>query len=135
MRESELVSAYRRYIDCLNDRGLDRLGEFVDQAVEYNGYRIGLMGYRAMLEGNYRDVPDLRFAVQLVVAGASSIAACLNFDCTPAGRFLGLDIHGRRVAFSENVFYEYRGKRIGQVWSVIDKVAIEAQLRGLGPQA
>ncbi|MBN6151572.1 ester cyclase [Xanthomonas sp. AmX2] len=135
MRESELVSVYRRYIDCLNDRNLDRLGEFVDQDVEYNGDRIGLMGYRAMLEGNYRDIPDLRFAIQLVVAGASSVAARLNFDCTPAGRFLGLDVGGRRVAFSENVFYEYRDGRIRQVWSVIDKVAIQAQLRGAGAQA
>jgi predicted ester cyclase len=128
MREDNLVATYRRYIDCLNDRHLDRLGEFVDEDVEYNGSRIGLAGYRAMLEGNYRDIPDLRFSVQLVVAGATTIGARLNFDCTPTSSFLGLDIDGRRVSFSENVFYEYVGGRIRYVWSVLDKGAIEAQL-------
>ncbi len=128
MPDNDLASTYHRYIDCLNDRHLDRLGEFVDEDVEYNGSRIGLAGYRAMLEGNYRDIPDLRFSVQLIVAGATTIGARLNFDCTPTSSFLGLDIDGRRVSFSENVFYEYVGGRIRYVWSVLDKGAIEAQL-------
>jgi len=38
-------------------------------------------------------------------------------------------VNGRRVSFCENVFYAFRDGRIEQVWSVIDKVAIEAQLR------
>ena len=128
MLENDLASVCRRYIACLNDRDLDRLCDFVDEDVEYNGRRVGLSGYRAMLEGNYRDIPDLRFLIQMLVAGASAIGARLNFDCTPAGRFLGLDIDGQRVSFSENVFYEYANGRIRYVWSVVDKGAIEAQL-------
>ncbi|MDB5930580.1 MAG: hypothetical protein JWR60_2287, partial [Polaromonas sp.] len=73
MLENDLASAYRRYIACLNDRDLERLADFVDEEVDYNGRRIGLAGYREMLEGNYRDIADLRFSVQMVVAGASSI--------------------------------------------------------------
>jgi predicted ester cyclase len=128
MLANDLASAYRRYIACLNDRNLDRLGDFVDEDVDYNGRHIGLSGYRAMLEGNYRDIPDLRFSIQLLVADATSVAARLNFDCTPAGRFLDLDIGGRRVSFSENVIYQYVDGRIRSAWSVIDKDAIEAQL-------
>jgi predicted ester cyclase len=56
------------------------------------------------------------------------LAARLAFDCTPKGEFLGLPVNGRRVAFTENVFYEFRDGKIAQVWSVIDKAAIEAQL-------
>ena len=122
------ATLYRQYIACLNARDLDRLGDFVDEEVDYNGRRIGLSGYRTMLEGNYRDIPDLRFSIQLMVIDATSVAARLNFDCTPAGRFLDLDIGGRRVSFSENVFYQYVDGRIRSVWSVIDKAAIEAQL-------
>jgi predicted ester cyclase len=125
---NDLASLYRQYIACLNARDLDRLGDFVDEEVDYNGRRIGLSGYRAMLEGNYRDIPDLRFSIQLLVTDATSVAARLNFDCTPAGRFLDLDIGGRRVSFSENVFYQYVDGRIRSVWSVIEKAAIEAQL-------
>ena len=56
------------------------------------------------------------------------MAARLAFDCTPRGLFLGLAVDGRRVSFAENVFYEFRDGKIAQVWSVIDKAAIEAQL-------
>ncbi len=129
MSDTDLASAYRGYIACLNDRDLDRLGNFVDEDVDHNGQRIGLTGYREMLEGNYRDIPDLRFTIQVLVADASSVASRLNFDCTPVGWFLDLDIDGRRVSFSENVIYEYEDGKIRRVWSVIDKAAIEAQLR------
>jgi predicted ester cyclase len=56
------------------------------------------------------------------------IASRLKFDCTPKGKFLGLDVNGKRVRFTENVFYEFRKGTIWQVWSVIDQAAIEAQL-------
>jgi predicted ester cyclase len=56
------------------------------------------------------------------------VASRLRFDCTPKHTFLGLHIGGKRVTFSENVFYTFRDGKIAQVWSVIDKTAIEAQL-------
>jgi predicted ester cyclase len=52
----------------------------------------------------------------------------LNFDCTPKDTFLGLHVNGRRISFAENVIYEFLGGKIREVWSVIDKAAIEAQL-------
>lgn len=39
---------------------------------------------------------------------------------------------GRReegVSFSETVFYAFRDGKIGQVWSIIDKAIIEAQIQ------
>jgi predicted ester cyclase len=41
---------------------------------------------------------------------------------------LGLPVNGKRVVFSENVFYELRDDKIARVWSVIDKSAVEAQV-------
>jgi predicted ester cyclase len=128
MAGSDLAFLYQSYLSCLNDRDLDRLGEFVDEDVEYNGQRIGITGYRKMLEENYRDIPDLRFSIRVLVAGAFSIASRLEFDCTPTGRFHGVDIDGRRVSFCESVIYEYEARKIKRVWSVIDKAAIETQL-------
>jgi predicted ester cyclase len=32
-------------------------------------------------------------------------------------------------SITENVFYRYQDARIAQVWSVIDKAAVERQLR------
>jgi len=128
MTNAELADVYRRYIACLNRQDWTMLEQFVDDDVHYNGRRIGLSGYRRMLENDFCEIPDLHFDIQLLMSDPPFIASRLVFDCTPRGRFLGLDVDGRRVSFAENVFYELRGDKIVQVWSVIDKAVIEAQL-------
>jgi len=124
----DLANLYRAYIACLNSQDWAALGQFVHDDVAHNARPLGLAGYRAMLEKDFREIPDLRFNIELLISGPPSIAARLKFDCTPVGTFLGLAVNGRRVSFCENVFYEFREGRIRQVWSVIDKAAIEAQL-------
>jgi predicted ester cyclase len=44
--------------------------------------------------------------------------------------FLGLSVMGRRVTFAEHVFYRFVDGKIEAIGSVIDKLAIEAQLQG-----
>ncbi|WP_022723005.1 ester cyclase [Rhodopseudomonas sp. B29] len=128
MATSNLPDLYRDYIACLNRQDWDALGRFVAEGVRHNGRPLGLSGYRAMLEQNFRDIPDLSFKIALLVCEGTSVAARLQFDCTPTATFLGLAVNGKRLSFAENVFYEFRAGRIVEVWSVIDKAAIEAQL-------
>jgi predicted ester cyclase len=128
MTKSELADIYRGYIACLNSQDWPKLEQFVADDAHYNGQRIGLSGYRRMLERDFEEIPDLHFKIQLLVCDAPYIASRLAFDCSPRGKFLGLDVNGRPVSFTENVFYELSQARIVQVWSVIDKTAIEAQL-------
>ncbi len=130
MLKPDLAGIYRDYIACLNRQDWPRLDHFVDDEVRYNGRRIGGSGYRAMLEKDFREIPDLRFDVQLLVSDPPHLASRIRFDCTPKGSFLGIPVDGRRVSFAENVFYEFREEKIWQVWSVIDKAAIEAHLQG-----
>jgi predicted ester cyclase len=128
MTTTDLSDIYNNYIACLNRQDWSHLDRFVADDVSHNGRRLGLSGYRAMLEQDFRDIPDLHFDIALLVADANRVASRLAFDCSPKGRFLGLDVNGKRVAFAENVFYEFHNGKIVQVWSVIDKTAIEAQL-------
>ena len=128
MTPAELANIYRNYIACLNRQDWAALGQFVHDDVAHNARPLGLAGYRAMLEQDFRDIPDLRFDIELLISEPPRIAARLTFDCTPAGRFLGLAVDGKRVSFCENVFYDFGDGKIRQVWSVIDKAAIEAQL-------
>ncbi|BDG05707.1 ester cyclase [Anaeromyxobacter oryzae] len=128
MARADLSDVYRDYIACLNAQDWSRLGQFVQDEVRYNGQRIGISGYREMLERDFLSIPDLHFDIQLLVSKPPLVACRLRFDCTPEGEFLGLHVDGRKVSFSENVFYEFRSGRIAEVWSVIDKAAIEAQL-------
>ena len=128
MTNAALSDIYRAYIACLNRQDWPKLGQFVDENVARNGERLGLSGYRQMLETDFQQIPDLHFNIQLLVADPPYVASRLAFDCSPKGKFLGLDVKGKRVSFTENVFYEFRAEKIVQVWSVVDKAAIEAQL-------
>ena len=132
MDTTDLSNLYRNYIACLNKQDWPNLGQFVDDDAHYNGQRIGLSGYREMLERDCREIPDLHFDIQLLICDPPYIASRLGFVCTPKGTFLGLAVNGKRVSFTENVFYQFRNGKIEQVWSVIDKAAIEAQLESNG---
>jgi predicted ester cyclase len=125
---TELSEVYRAYIACLNRRDWSALGRFVDDAVRHNGRPLGLSGYRAMLERDVEEIPDLAFEIELLICDPPHIASRLRFDCTPKGSFLGLPVNGKHVSFSENVFYEFQSGKIREVSSVIDKAAIEIQL-------
>jgi predicted ester cyclase len=128
MTKTDLSDVYRDYIACLNKQDWPKLEQFVHDEVCRNGQQIGLSGYCKMLEKDFSEIPDLHFNIQLLISDPPYLASRLSCDCSPKGSFLGLDVNGKRVSFTENVFYEFRREKIWRVWSVIDKAAIEAQL-------
>ena len=128
MASVDLSETYRNYIACLNKQDWPNLGKFVDEDVHYNDAYLGLSGYRAMLEADFRAIPDLHFNIRLLICDPPQVASRLQFDCTPKGMLFGIAVNGRRVQFAENVFYEFLNGRIRNVWSIIDKAAIAAQL-------
>ncbi len=128
MASVDLSDIYRGYIACLNGQDWQNLGSYVHQDVHYNDDFVGLSGYREMLEGDFRAIPDLHFDIRLLICEPPRIASRLQFDCTPKGALFGMPVNGKRVQFAENVFYEFVDGRIRSVWSIIDKAAIAAQL-------
>ena len=124
----DLEGLYLGYLDCLNRREWHCLGTFVAEAAIHNGLRIGLAGYQKMLEGDYRAIPDLRFTPEILTVSPPHVACRLVFDCTPVGTLFGLPVNGRRVRFHENVFYRFEDGHIAEVWSIIDRAAIDAQI-------
>jgi predicted ester cyclase len=133
MRKADLAKVYRNYIDCLNRQDWKNLAQFVDDEVRYNDQLTGVSGYCELLQNDFCQIPDLRFDIQLIVSDESHVASRLQFNCSPIGKFLGLDVDGGHVSFTENVFYEFRGDKIWKVWSIIDKGAIESQLQTPAP--
>ncbi|NVZ50653.1 ester cyclase [Pseudomonas sp. B6002] len=128
MTRNQLAALYQGYIDCLNRQDWAHLGDFVHSQVTYNGTAVCLGGYRAMLERDFREIPDLVFRIQLLVADPPTVASRLNFKVSPRGEFFDLPINGKTVTFDENVFYEVIDGKFAHVWSVIDKAAIAQQL-------
>ena len=129
MNFSNVTERYHDYLDCLNRRDWDELHEFVADRISYNGTMVGYAHYRDMLIGNCEDIPDLKFDVGMLIVDGAQVGCRLLFDCTPEGTFMGLAVNGKRVRFAENVFYRFVAGRIDAVWSVVDKAAIEAQLK------
>ncbi|TRY30047.1 ester cyclase, partial [Geobacillus sp. LEMMJ02] len=54
MTDTDLATRYRAYIDCLNRQDWPALGEYVADDVIHNDRPLGLPGYRAMLEQDFR---------------------------------------------------------------------------------
>jgi predicted ester cyclase len=128
MMRADLSDVYRGYISCLNKQDWPNLGRFVHEDVQYNGKRIGLSGYREMLEEDFCEIPDLCFDIELLICEPPRVASRLRFDCTPKGLLFGFPVNGKKVQFAENVFYEFLDEQIANVWSIIDKAAIVSQL-------
>lgn len=124
-----LTDIHRSYIDCLNRQDWPELGRDVNADVLHNGRAFELSGYRAMLARDFTDIPDLHFQIELSVSEVPQVAARLAFHCSPKAEFPGLDIGGRTISFAGNVFYEIQDSKIVSVWSIVDKDAIEEQLR------
>lgn len=124
---------YEGYLDCLNRQDWSNLGQFVAPDVRHNGRPFGLAGYRAMLEGDFSAIPDLRFRAEFVVANPPMLGCRLRFDCTPVGELFGISVDRRRVRFDEHVFYRFENDQIVEVWSVIDQAEIARQVSGSDP--
>jgi predicted ester cyclase len=128
MTEAETETHYHRYISYLNEHRTDELGEFVHDELTYNGKPMTRIDYQDLIAGAIAAIPDLYFNIHLLIANRDQIACRLLFDCTPQSEFLGLQPTGKSVSFSEHVFYRFRDGKICEVWSLIDRPAIERQL-------
>lgn len=128
MTMTDLLGCYRDYLDCLNDRAWERLGDFVSDDVVHNDRRLGLAGYRDMLIADTTVIPDLRFTPELLTSTGDVVACRLLFRCTPQREFLGCAPTGRLITFAEHVLYRYADARISEVWSLLDVDAVRRQL-------
>jgi predicted ester cyclase len=129
MTSADLGTRYRLYLDVLNERRLDDLVHYVQDELSYNGETMTRRQYQNLIATDITAIPDLTFDAQIIVASDDHVACRLVFNCTPQHQFLGFSPNGERLCFAEHVFYYFRDGRITAVWSLIDRPAIEAQLR------
>ena len=77
MTETALADLYRGYISCLNRQDWPNLHQFVADDARHNGRPLGLAGYRAMLERDFEEIPDLKFNIELMVCEPPLVASRL----------------------------------------------------------
>ncbi|GAA2526284.1 ester cyclase [Winogradskya humida] len=129
MTNIDLEAHYRAYLAALNDRRLDDLDRYVHDNLTYNDKPMTRREYRDLIAADIAAIPDLFYAADIVVATGDQVACRIVFDCTPQREFLGFTPNGKRLHFAEHVFYRFHEDRIAAVSSLIDRPAIEAQLR------
>jgi predicted ester cyclase len=126
---ADLETHYRAYLEALNERRLDDLVLYVEDELSYNGETMTRSQYQDLIAADITAIPDLLFDADIIVASGDQVACHLIFSCTPQHEFLGFSPNGERLSFAEHVFYHFREGRIAAVSSLIDRPAIEAQLR------
>ena len=127
MTGTELEALYHRYIDRLNEHRFGELDEFVHEQLTYNGEPMTAFNYGYLIARNAAAILDLRFHIDFLVADGFRLACRLVFNCTPESEFLGLQPNGRTILFAEHAFYKFRDGKIEEVWSLLDRAAVEAQ--------
>ena len=123
-----METVYRAYLACLDERRFGDLDAYVHDTVTYNGAPMTRTRYAELIAADVAAIPDLAFVVVRLVVAGDEVAARLWFDCTPRGRWRGLEPDGRRVAFAEHVFYRFADGRIADVRSLIDIESVRDQL-------
>ena len=127
MDKSHLAELYAGYLACLNERRFDDLAEFVHDPLSYNERRLSLAEFQDLLRRDAAEIPDLNYAVELLVVDGEQVASRIRFDCTPVS-FRGLPAAVQSISFVEHVFYRCRDGRIAQIWSLVDMDAVREQL-------
>lgn len=125
---TENEAMYRRYIDCLNDHLTSDLSDFVQEDLTYNGRPMTRLGYQNLIAADIAAIPDLHFDIQLLVVEGDRIACRILFECTPQHEFMGVQPNAKPISFAEHVFYQLCDGKIAEVWSLLDRPAIEQQL-------
>jgi predicted ester cyclase len=97
------------------------LDQFVHDELTYNDKPMTRRQYRDMIARDVAASPDLVFDVGTLVVAGDQVACRLMFNCTPEHEFLGYAPSGKRIAFTEHVFYRFRDGRIANVQSLIDR--------------
>jgi steroid delta-isomerase-like uncharacterized protein len=82
--------------------------------------------FRARLAG----MPDLRVAIEALVAEGDRVAASFVYTGTHGGTWFGVAPTGRALRFSSCDIFRVAGGRIAEHWGMGDIAGVMAQLRG-----
>jgi predicted ester cyclase len=129
MDAAGLGQHYRRYIECLNQRQIDQLDEFVHETIRYNGAPMSRDDWKAgPILATVEAMPDFRWTISEIVVAGERVAARLTDTGTLTREWMGLSPTGRSVAFTEMVFYTFTDGRMSEIWSLFDQAGMKAQL-------
>jgi len=137
MSEANKDCVRRLYEDVWTRGKVGLLDTLIGAAyVDHNpasGQAAGTGGVKARVETLRQAFPDLRFAVEDLVAEGDLVAARFSWRGTHKGEaFLGIPPSGKAILVRGMEFYRLRDGRIVEHWDNVDELGMLTQLGDLG---
>ena len=137
MSEANKDCVRRLYEDVWTRGKVGLLDTLIGAAyVDHNpasGQAAGAGGVKARVETLREAFPDLRFAVEDLVAEGDLVAARFSWRGTHKGEaFLGIPPSGKAILVRGMEFYRLRDGRIVEHWDNVDELGMLTQLGDLG---
>jgi predicted ester cyclase len=130
-------TTFIRFQDAVNTGDAEVISRTIDEVVEpgvlfHAPVPTGATGAQALKQVwavLLRAFPDLHVAVEDVIAEGDKVVARNTVTGTHRGEYRGLPPTGRSVTYNEIFIVRFAGRRIAEIWGVVD---VLAQMKQLG---
>ena len=128
---------YRRFHDAINSGDAEIISKTIDEVVEPNVLfhtpvpmdATGRQALKHVWAVLLRAFPDLHVTVEDVIAEGDKVVCRNTVTGTHQGEYRGLPPTGTSVTYNEIFIFRFAGRRIAEIWGVVD---VFSQLRQLG---
>ncbi len=129
-------AAFSRFHDAVNTGDLEVISTMIDEVVAPDVLfhapvptgATGVQALRQVWEVLLRAFPDLHVAVEDLIAEGDKVVARNTVTGTHQGDFRGLPPTGKSVTYNEIFIVRFAGRRIAEIWGVVDALAQMKQL-------
>ncbi|MGE5132538.1 MAG: ester cyclase [Gemmatimonadota bacterium] len=129
-------AAFSRFHDAVNTGDLEVISTMIDEVVAPDVLfhapvptgATGVQALRQVWEVLLRAFPDLHVAVEDLIAEGDKVVARNTVTGTHQGGFRGLPPTGKAVTYNEIFIVRFAGRRIAEIWGVVDALAQMKQL-------
>jgi steroid delta-isomerase-like uncharacterized protein len=137
MSEDNKNCIRRLFEEVLNGGKLGLLDTLIGAAyVDHNpgpGQAAGAAGVKSRIDALRRSFPDLRYALEELIAEGDIVAVRYSFRGTHKGEsYLGIPPSGKTILVRGMDFYRLRDGRIVEHWDNVDELGMLTQLGDLG---
>lgn len=133
MSESENTAVVLRYWDrCWNHHDVGALKETHQETFAQNGIAIDIAQLQESLRGFFGSFPDVRVAIEDVMAQGDRVLMRVTYQATQAGPYEGIQPRGGRFDVSGLELFLVLEGRVSHHWHEMDHLAILRQLEASG---
>lgn len=129
----QVVSRY--FEEVINKQKPERLTDFISE--DYVYYDLGnfteskgLQGLKTIYPVFFKAFPDVRFAVENMIAEGDKVFAQITFTATHKADFAGFPASNKKVKITEMYFVTLKNSKMVEVRRLIDMYSFTKQLSG-----